>query len=238
MDERQLERLRAPFPMEAHDWKPGATTKDKKRALGLAYVDSRQYQTRLDEVDPEWSNSYTPLVVDGRIVVNCELTVLGITREDVGECSLRDDNAYTSAVAQAFKRACAQFGLGRYLYDVPQVWAEYDEGRRRFSDSGLKTLKQALAASIHGNGPKAQPGHSALPARSRTTASGNGNGKMSLDEALAVTMPCGTKNHPEYEGKALSEIEAADSRVVDWLADKATSAELREAAATIVAARN
>lgn len=99
MDEKQLERLKAPFAMEAHDWKPGATTKDKKRALGLAYVDSRQYQARLDEVDPEWSNSYTPLVVDSRIVVNCKLIVLGITREDVGECSLRDDNAYTSAVA-------------------------------------------------------------------------------------------------------------------------------------------
>ena len=31
----------------------------------------------------------------------------------------------TSAAMQAFKRACAAFGLGRYLYtDLPQIWAE------------------------------------------------------------------------------------------------------------------
>ncbi len=50
MDEKQLERLKAPFPVAAHYWKPGATTRDKKRALGLTYVDSRQYQTRLELV--------------------------------------------------------------------------------------------------------------------------------------------------------------------------------------------
>ncbi len=60
MDEKQLEQLKAPFPIAVHYWKPGATTKDKKRALGLTYVDSRQYQTRLDQVDPAWTISYTP----------------------------------------------------------------------------------------------------------------------------------------------------------------------------------
>ncbi len=60
MDERQLEQLKAPFPIVAHYWKPGATTKDKKRALGLTYVDSRQYQTRLERGDPAGTIAYTP----------------------------------------------------------------------------------------------------------------------------------------------------------------------------------
>jgi hypothetical protein len=33
-----------------------------------------------------------------------------------GEEWADDENAGTSAEAQAFKRACAYFGLGRYLY--------------------------------------------------------------------------------------------------------------------------
>jgi len=41
-----------------------------------------------------------------------------------------DDNAGTSAEAQAFKRACACFGLGRYLYYCDGVWVDLDERKR------------------------------------------------------------------------------------------------------------
>ena len=314
MDAKQLEQLKAPFPLEAHYWKPGATTKDKSRALGLAYVDSRQYQTRLDEVDTAWTITYTPHFVDGRILVNCTLVIAGITREDVGECSLRDENAYTSAVAQAFKRTCAQFGLGRYIYDVPQVWAAYDKNRKRFSPQGLQTLherlQRALAGAVDGNGngrrqpqPKAEAkaegsnGKGTVPAMSDTITkrarayeldfgkhsgetlgevldedvgyvewlsenapddkvcaasaylfahfggNGHGNGKpfpngtLTLEEALAFTIPFGTKNNPEYKGKTLSYVEGDDPGMVDWLAEKARSPQLREAAEAIVASR-
>jgi len=36
----------------------------------------------------------------------------------------------TSADAQAFKRACSCFGLGRYFYDFPAVWVDLDEHRQ------------------------------------------------------------------------------------------------------------
>ena len=63
---------------------------------------------------------------------------LGIPMEDVGEadpetCSgprSGNANAWTSAVAQSFKRACASFGLGRYLYSLPRLWAEYDPQKK------------------------------------------------------------------------------------------------------------
>src|SRR5437867_8622956 len=32
--------------------------------------------------------------------------------------------------AQAFKRACACFGLGRYLYDLDTVWVDLDQYNR------------------------------------------------------------------------------------------------------------
>jgi hypothetical protein len=97
---------------------------EKRRALALAYVDARHYQARLDAVvGPNgWQVAYRPW---GERAVICALTILGITREDVGEAEKGDPNQATSAAMQAFKRACAAFGLGRYLYtDLPQIWAE------------------------------------------------------------------------------------------------------------------
>ncbi|HEX3103539.1 MAG TPA: hypothetical protein VHQ22_03765, partial [Terriglobales bacterium] len=40
------------------------------------------------------------------------------------------DNAGTSAEAQAFKRACSCFGLGRYLYYFTGVWIDIDDRKR------------------------------------------------------------------------------------------------------------
>ena len=126
-------KLCKPFAAALVELKPGATTQDKSRALCMPFVDSRAYQTRLDRVvGPEgWSVEYRPL--SDRAVL-CRLTILGVTREDVGECNANDENAATSAVAQSFKRACSAFGLGRYLYSLPQVWAAYDAQKRQIID--------------------------------------------------------------------------------------------------------
>lgn len=126
-------KLCKPFAASLVELKPGAITQDRKRALGMPFVDSRAYQTRLDRVvGPEgWAVAYRPL--SDRAVL-CRLTILGVTREDVGECNTSDENAATSAVAQSFKRACSAFGLGRYLYSLPQIWAEFDEKKRQIVD--------------------------------------------------------------------------------------------------------
>jgi hypothetical protein len=47
-----------------------------------------------------------------------------------GEEWADNDNACTAAEAQAFKRACSCFGLGRYLYHFTGVWVDLDERKR------------------------------------------------------------------------------------------------------------
>ena len=42
--------LMRPFPTNRIKWRVGATTKDKKKAIALAYIDSRDVMGRLDEV--------------------------------------------------------------------------------------------------------------------------------------------------------------------------------------------
>jgi hypothetical protein len=129
-------RLAKPFAPRLIELKPGAVTKDRQRALAMPYTDTRVYQHRLDAVvGPEgWSVIYH----QGARGLVCELTILGVTKSATGDfpTDAGDENAMTSAEAQSFKRACAAFGLGRYLYRLPQVWGAYDDQKRQFKDPG------------------------------------------------------------------------------------------------------
>lgn len=135
-----LQELRKPFHPSQITWKPGSVTEDGTKALALAYADLRAYQNRLDEVcGMDWSVSYTPW---GERIV-CHLTIQGITRSSTGEPDMqaeRSEIAGTAAEAQAFKRACSMFGLGRYLYNLPMVWADYDAENNRFTEQAKKRL--------------------------------------------------------------------------------------------------
>ncbi len=142
MDMSQLlTELRQPFHPSHVTWKPGSVNKDQTKALALAYADLRAYQNRLDEVcGMDWSVTYTPW--SDKIV--CHLTIAGVTRSSTGEAdsqSERSEIAGTSAEAQAFKRACAMFSLGRYLYQLPTVWVEYDGQSKSFSDRAKARLE-------------------------------------------------------------------------------------------------
>jgi len=148
LTKEMMDALALPFSAEAIQWKPGATNRDKSRGLALAYVDLRHYIDRLNEVaGPDWSDDYE--VQEGGKVVVCRLMVCGVTRSDVGEAPPNDENTATTALAQAFKRACVKFGLGAYLYRLPRMWVEYDQQRKRFTDAALARLQQSVSL---GNG--------------------------------------------------------------------------------------
>ena len=66
-----------------------------------------------------------------KVLVTCELTIFGLgSHSATGEEWADNDNAGTAAEAQAFKRACSCFGLGRYLYHFTGVWVDLDERKR------------------------------------------------------------------------------------------------------------
>jgi len=140
MDEL-LQALKQPFHPQAVSWKPGSVSKDGARALALPYADLRVYQNRLDEVcGMDWSVTYTPW---GERVI-CHLTINGITRSSTGEADSqqeRSEIAGTAAEAQAFKRACSMFGLGRYLYALPATWVDYDAGAKEFTANAKARLE-------------------------------------------------------------------------------------------------
>lgn len=133
-----LERLARPFRPEQVRWKPQVVT-DSGRALAVPYVDPRVVTERLDQVvGGDWAFHWEPLGVQGdRLVIKSSLTILGVTRQDVGEHVLGDReqaDPWKSAVSDALKRAAVHFGVGRYLYWLETVWCSYDKRRREFLD--------------------------------------------------------------------------------------------------------
>jgi len=144
MDELQ-KQLSVPFAPGAITWKPGATKENK--CMALAYADLRAYQDRLDELcGMEWGVEYQPWG-DGRIIAR--LTIGGVTRASTGEMNSQEEsagNGGTVAEAQAFKRAAAMFGLGRYLYELPSLWVEYDAQKKRITEAGQAELDSRYKA--------------------------------------------------------------------------------------------
>jgi hypothetical protein len=134
--EELTERLSAPFDPREVKFKPAVVT--GQRALALAYVDARVIQDRLDDVlgVTGWQDEYECLP-DGSVVCRLRLR-LGdewITKMDVGGQSEQPDEGdrRKAAFSDALKRAAVKFGIGRYLYRLPQQWCDYDPHRKQFS---------------------------------------------------------------------------------------------------------
>ena len=87
------------------------------------------------------------LIQTGKVLVTCTVTIAGLgTHADNGEEWADESNALTTAQAQAFKRACICFGLGRYLYNFAEMWVPLNEHRQPLH---VPTLPQwALPKSI------------------------------------------------------------------------------------------
>ncbi len=130
-----LKTLAAPFDPSEVKFKPGAVTRDGKKAMALAYVDARAIQDRLDDVfGLNWRDEYE-FRPDG---VLCKLSVRieeeWITRVDVGSFSEQQDEGdrLKAAVSDALKRAAVKFGVGRYLYRLPTRWRAWNAQYKRF----------------------------------------------------------------------------------------------------------
>lgn len=124
--------LKRPFPANAISWRAGATNKnktpDKKptKCIALAYIDARDVMERLDYVfGANWQCTYSH--ADKKTICEIKALINGewITRSNGAGDS--DVEAEKGAISDAFKRAGVMFGIGRYLYNLPNVWVECDE---------------------------------------------------------------------------------------------------------------
>ena len=138
--------LEVPFDPAQIEWRVTNTTKNQQPVRGqvIPYANQRAYTDRLNTLltPAGWTRHYTILTsanferskdqkIVAKVLVNCEVTIFGLgSHSATGEEWADDDNAGTSAEAQAFKRAASCFGLGRYLYYFAGEWVDLDERKR------------------------------------------------------------------------------------------------------------
>lgn len=123
-----LNQLKAPFPVSEIKFKIQAKLKnDPTKAIVVPYLDARNVMERLDEVvGPAWSDSYREVNVGDKNGVECTINLFGeVSRADVGDPNSDGmDDSMKSAYSDAFKRAAVKFGIGRFLYASPRMYAK------------------------------------------------------------------------------------------------------------------
>lgn len=123
-----LSNLSLPLPVKSIDFRIQSINK-KGGATILAYKDARVDQQRLDDVvgPQNWQRQHT------RDNANCQVGIWNdainqwIWKEDTGTESFTE--AEKGLASDSFKRACFNWGIGRELYDYPQIliWLNDDE---------------------------------------------------------------------------------------------------------------
>ena len=138
--------LEVPFESTQIEWRVMNTTKGRQPARGqvVPYADQRAYTDRLNALftPAGWTRKYSihtsanfersrDQKIAVKVLVTCELIIFGLgSHSATGEEWADDDNSCTAAEAQAFKRSCACFGLGRYLYYFTGAWVDLDDRKR------------------------------------------------------------------------------------------------------------
>lgn len=120
-------RLRAPFA--AVQWRMDRVSVRTNKAVLLCYIDARAVAARLDDtVGPSgWRVRYEPW--QGGV-----LCTIGVRSPETGEWvdkqgvgTAGNFEQVKGASSDAFKRAAVQWGIGRYLYSVPEAWVAIEE---------------------------------------------------------------------------------------------------------------
>lgn len=145
-----FEKLKAPFDPKLISWRVGAMTKDKTKGIALAYIDARDLYERLDDVcgPDKWQLRYSH--ADSKTIAEIGIKIGDEWIWKANGAGDTNIEAEKGAISDAAKRAGVAWGIGRYLYDVQNVWVELDEYKRikNPNDSRLIGALEKAAAGI------------------------------------------------------------------------------------------
>lgn len=141
----------------SYQWRVQSRTKDKTKVICSAYIDARDVMNVLDRhCDFGWHTEVkelagfifygiginVPLSGADEGIDDEEMVVQTIWRWDTGSRIENDptdqmyEQAGKSAASDAFKRAAVQWGVGRFLYDLPTVTMPCDQYGNALDDQG------------------------------------------------------------------------------------------------------
>lgn len=147
-------KLKEPFDPKEVEWRIAQVGEKRDGSIWakvLAYITNRAIMNRLDEsVGPScWKNEYKPGPCGGVI---CGISIRIDTGHGDGEWVTKWDGADNTDIestkgglSDSMKRAAVQWGIGRYLYDLEEGWAQIvgqDFKGSRYANSKAKVNGQ------------------------------------------------------------------------------------------------
>lgn len=142
-----FDNIAAPFHPDAISWRAQSLTRDKTKAMALAYIDARDVMRRLDEAcgPAGWQCDYPH--ANGKTICRIGIKVDDEWIWKANGAGDTDIEAEKGAISDAFKRAAVMWGVGRYLYDMKSPWAECEVGDngkwKKWTPSGEAELRRA-----------------------------------------------------------------------------------------------
>ena len=134
--EELRQALTAPFANGDIEWRVSVTTRDKDRGLAVPYVTNRAIQNRLDDtvgIDG-WQNQFVPWK-EGKAQL-CGISIYfdqqkqWLTKWDGADDS--DFESVKGGLSDSMKRAAVEWGVGRYLYGMTQIWVKVEQRGKSF----------------------------------------------------------------------------------------------------------
>ena len=144
-----LQDLKKPFSAHQIKWRVGRKTRDKTKAVPFAYLDARDVMGRLDDVCgmAGWQADYP-------FPGCCRVGILVGRQEKEGTrlewvwkangAGTTDVEAEKGQYSDSFKRAAVLWGIGQYLYDLPNKW--FPVGEYGFEDEVIAELNSRYTA--------------------------------------------------------------------------------------------
>lgn len=154
-----------PFDMDKLHWRLGATNAKANngvpsKGVPLAYIDARDVMYRLDGIVGPFGWQTDMSEIAGTCAVTLKLLIDGEWIERTDTAGQTDVEGEKGAASTALRRAAAQFGIGRYLYRLPNTWVDLKEtgthyagywgGQRKYFDSpALPKFADPVAFDAH-----------------------------------------------------------------------------------------
>lgn len=147
---KKIEELATPLSVDQIDFRIQSINKGGFAKI-LAYKDARVDMNRLDEVVGHlgWQKSYE--VVNGQLFCKVGVYDSGkkewVWKSDVGTESMTEKEK--GVASDSFKRACFNWGIGRELYDYPDITVKLNPNEFKIETfNGKEVVKQTFELKL------------------------------------------------------------------------------------------
>jgi hypothetical protein len=137
--------LQKPFPAEDIEFRVSHAVKGQNgaKALILAYVTNRAIMERLDEVFGVngWRNEYQEWRDKGVLcTISCKVEGEWVPKSDGADTT--DMEATKGGFSASMKRTAVQWGIGRYLYNLEDLWVPVKDRGQKYIKTQTKQREE------------------------------------------------------------------------------------------------